>query len=213
MAIGSGVNKDVFKKGNLVGMGWNGGYCTQCDACRRGQFQWCSESAVTGITREGCHQEYLLTRPSQLVHIPEDTKMKPEELAPLLCAGITVFDALKALQDVAKPGDLVAIQGIGGLGHLAIQYAVAMGFRVAAISSSTSKRDLALKLGAKYHFTAEEAVQELQKLGGAKGIVGTAPSAEAVNSIMEGLGQYGKFVLVGIPSESLSGRYKQRRSS
>lgn len=195
---GSNVHSE-FNEGDLVGLGWNGGYCSQCEACRKGEFYACVEHRVTGVTKNGGHQEYVVAHWSAVVTLPEQSDISPAEMAPLLCAGITVNDALN--HGNAKAGDTVIIQGIGGLGHLAIQFAVKAGYHVIALSGGDSKKDLALKLGAHEFYSAKDAEQVMKKHGGAKLAVATAPSAEAINSLLPLLARNGDLVIVGIPTD------------
>lgn len=197
--VGSGVS--TFKKGQRVGVGWHGGHCFACEPCRRGDFISCENAKIAGISYDGGYAEYMVAPMEALAAVPEE--LKSEEAAPLLCAGITTFNALR--NSPARGGDLVAVQGVGGLGHLAIQYAKKMGFEVAAISGTNSKKDLATKLGAD-HFIAtsdDDPAKALQKLGGAKVILATAPSGEAISSVVGGLGIDGQLLIVAAPGESM----------
>lgn len=198
--VSKGKNvSEEFKEGKLVGLGWNGGYCTQCEACRKGEFYACVKHVVTGVTAPGGHQEYVSAHWSAVVNIPEETGLKPAEIAPLLCAGLTVNDALNAGH--TKPGDVVIIQGVGGLGHLGIQLARKAGLHVIAVSGGDSKRDLALKLGAHEFYAAKDVDQITKKYGGAKLAVATAPSTEAINSLLPLTGRNGELIIVGIPHD------------
>ncbi|MBZ9786343.1 alcohol dehydrogenase [Psychroflexus sp. CAK57W] len=209
-ALGENVN--MWSKDQRVGVGWHGGHCFECEPCRRGDFIACENAKVSGISYDGGYAEYMCAPQEALVAVPDD--LKSEEAAPLLCAGITVFNAMRNSGITA--GDLVAVQGIGGLGHLAIQYAHKMGMKTVAISTSDDKKDLAIKLGA-HHFInekSEDAAKKLQELGGAKLILGTAPSGKAMTSVVGGLGIDGKLLMVGAtpepvevnPMEMLMGR-------
>src|SRR6056297_4308963 len=191
--VGSRVNN--WKKGQRVGVGWHGGHCFECEPCRRGDFISCENAKITGISFDGGYQEYMAAPKETLALVPED--LSSADAAPLLCAGVTVFNALRNTD--AKPGDLVAVQGIGGLGHLGIQYTKKMGFRTVAISGSKSKEKLALDLGADQFLSASDdnVVEELQKMGGAKVILATAPSSKAVSEVFDGLGPNGSVVAVG----------------
>jgi NADPH2:quinone reductase len=196
---GVGENVTAWSVGDRVGVGWHGGHCFTCDPCRRGAFLQCENGAITGITFDGGYAEYATVPAEALARIPDD--LDSVAAAPLLCAGVTTFNALR--NSGARPGDLVAVQGIGGLGHLGIQYAHAAGFETVALSRSPDKRDLAFELGAD-HFvdvSEEDPVAALQDLGGARVILGTAPSAAAVESVVGGLGIDGQLVVVGVPHE------------
>lgn len=195
---GSGVSDD-FKEGLLVGLGWNGGYCQQCEACRKGEFYGCANGLVTGFHTGGGHQEYLTARWEAVVKLPEDSGLSPAEMAPLLCAGITVNDGLNATG--AKPGDVVIVQGLGGLGHLGIQFARKAGYHVVAMSGGDSKKELALKLGAHDFFNAKQGEEFKKKYGGAKGAVATAPSSAAISSLLPLLARNGVMTVVGIPPD------------
>lgn len=207
-----GDNVNIWKKGQRVGVGWHGGHCFECESCRRGDFISCQNAKVSGISYDGGYAEYMCAPQEALVAVPDD--LTSEEAAPLLCAGITVYNALR--NSGIKAGDLVAIQGIGGLGHLAIQYAHKMGMRTVAISTSDDKKELATQLGAHHFINAksENTSEVLQKLGGAKLILGTAPSGKAMTSVIGGLGTDGKLLMVGAtpepvevnPMEMLMGR-------
>lgn len=190
-----GSNVQSWKKGQRVGVGWHGGHCFECTPCRRGDFINCENAAITGISFDGGYQEYMAAPKETLALVPDD--LSSADAAPLLCAGVTVFNALRNTD--AKPGDVVAIQGIGGLGHLGIQYAKKMGFKTVAISGSKSKEKLALELGADVFLSAsdDDVVKELQKMGGAKIILATAPSSKAITDIFNGLGPNGSVVTVG----------------
>lgn len=197
--VGEGVNN--FKAGQRVGVGWHGGHCFECEPCRRGDFISCENAKIAGISYDGGYAEYMVAPQEAIAFVPDE--LKSEEAAPLLCAGITTFNSLR--NSPARGGDLVAVQGVGGLGHLAIQYAKKMGFEVAAISGSDSKKDLAHKLGADHFINAgsSDPAEELQKLGGAKVILATAPSGEAMSSVVGGLGTDGQLLIVAAPGDSL----------
>ncbi|MDE2149735.1 MAG: alcohol dehydrogenase catalytic domain-containing protein [Gammaproteobacteria bacterium] len=199
-AVGAGVT--AWKPGQRVGVGWHGGHCFNCESCRRGDFIACQRSQVCGISYDGGYAQYLVAPDSALALIPD--ALDAVAAAPLLCAGVTTFNALRHAG--ARPGDLVAVQGIGGLGHLAIQFAKNMGFRVAALSSGADKRELARELGADFYIDtgAENPVVALTKLGGAKAILATAPSAKAMEAVIDGLGVDGRLVVVGVGTDKLS---------
>ncbi|WP_254829841.1 alcohol dehydrogenase [Haloglomus salinum] len=188
--------------GDRVGAGWHGGHCFECEPCRRGDFQGCEHGDITGLTFDGGYAEYATVPAEALAAVPDD--LDAVDAAPLLCAGITTFNALR--NTGAGPGDLVAVQGVGGLGHLGVQYAHRMGFETVALSRSPDKRELALELGADHFVDAssEDPAERLQALGGARVILGTAPSAAAVESVVGGLGRDGEFVAVGVPGEEVS---------
>ncbi len=199
-AVGDDVTQ--WKRGQRVGIGWHGGHCFTCDACRRGDFILCQNEKITGISYDGGYQEYMLAPAEAVAAIPEE--IPAAEAAPLLCAGITVFNSLRNAG--ARPGDLVAILGIGGLGHLGIQYARQMGFRTFAIGRGKDKESLARKLGA-HHFvdtSTGDPAQELQKFGGAHVILATAPDSKAMSMLVNGLSAKGKLVVLGATPEPLS---------
>ena len=181
--------------GQRVGVGWHGGHDGTCIACRRGDFGNCRNMKVPGISYDGGYQEYMLAPVEALVAIPES--LSDTDAAPLLCAGITTFDALR--HSGACPGDLVAVQGIGGLGHLGIQFANKSGYKVAAIGRGPENAALAKKLGASVYIDskATNAAEELQKLGGAQVVLATAPSSKAMSELIDGLGPNGKLMVIG----------------
>ncbi len=182
--------------GDRVGVGWHGGQCGQCDNCRRGDFFACQVfHRITGITADGGYGEYMLAPVSALARVPDG--LTAEEAAPLMCAGVTTFNSLR--NSGARAGDLVAVLGLGGLGHLAVQYAAKMGFRVAGIARGADKAAFAAQLGAHHYIDSltQSPAEELQKLGGAKVILATATSAEAMQACIGGLGPRGTFLVVG----------------
>ncbi len=195
--VGEQVN--LWKEGQRVGVGWHGGHCFECDPCRRGDFINCENAKVSGISYDGGYAEYMTAPQEAIAAVPEE--LSSEEAAPLLCAGITVFNALR--NSGIKPGDLVAVQGIGGLGHLAVQYAVKMGMRTVAISHSDSKKRLAKELGAKHFINTanEDPAEALQKLGGARLILATAPVSEAITAVIGGLAIDGRVLMVAATGE------------
>jgi D-arabinose 1-dehydrogenase-like Zn-dependent alcohol dehydrogenase len=199
-AIGADVT--LWKHGQRVGLGWHGGHCFQCDPCRRGDFILCQFEKITAISFDGGYSEYMVAPAEAVAAMPDD--LPADEAAPLLCAGITVFNALR--NSGARVGELVAVQGIGGLGHLGIQYASRMGFRTVAIGRGKDKQALAEKLGAhEYLDTGSGAPAEaLQKLGGARVILATAPDSKSMSALVDGLAGNGKLVIVGAGSESLT---------
>jgi len=198
-AVGDRVNR--LAVGTRVGIGWHGGHDGACDACLNGRFQRCENAKITGVTTDGGYAEYLLIPAVACAKIPDG--MPYEHAAPLMCAGMTSFNALR--NSGARSGDLVAIQGIGGLGHLAVQYAKAMGFEVAAISRGPEKEAFARQLGAHHYIDAEKmsAGAKLAALGGAKAILATASNAVSISLLAEGLGTEGCLLIVGVPSEPL----------
>ena len=192
-AVGDGVSE--WEKGQRVGVGWHGGHDGTCLACRRGDFGNCRNMKIAGISYDGGYQQYMVAPVEALVAIPES--LNDSEAAPLLCAGITTFNALR--HSGASPGDLVAVQGIGGLGHLGIQFANKFGYRVAAIGRGSENLALAKKLGASVYIDskATNAAEELQKLGGAQVILATAPNSKAMSELIDGLGPNGKLMIIG----------------
>jgi D-arabinose 1-dehydrogenase-like Zn-dependent alcohol dehydrogenase len=183
-----------WKVGQRVGVGWHGGHCNQCAACRRGDFGACEKSMTLGIHMDGGYAEYMIARPEAMVVIPDE--LSSTEAAPILCAGRTTFGALKQCE--AKGGDLVAIHGFGGLGHLAVQYAVKLGFRTVVISRGKEKEALAYKLGAHYYIDAStvDAAKRLTELGGAKVILCLAPNGKAIADLIPGLGRKGQAIII-----------------
>ncbi|SFG87306.1 NADPH2:quinone reductase [Halopelagius inordinatus] len=199
-AVGDEVEQ--WSPGDRVGVGWHGGHCFTCEACRRGNFLQCENGDVTGLTYDGGYAEYATIPAEAVAAVPED--LDAADAAPLLCAGVTTYNALRTSH--ADPGDLVAVQGVGGLGHLGVQYAHAAGFETVALSHSPDKETLARDLGAD-HFvnTAEEdPAERLQELGGADVVLATAPVSDAIESVLGGLGTDGRVVVVGVPGEPVS---------
>jgi len=199
-AVGEAVGN--WKVGQRVGIGWHGGHCTICDSCRRGDFVTCSNPQIPGVTYDGGYAEYVIAPIEALAHVPDE--LSPVEVGPLMCAGITTFNALRNSGAVA--GDTVAILGIGGLGHLAVQFAAKMGFRTIAIARGRDKGPLAQKLGAHHYIDSESAKvsEELQKLGGAKVILSTVTSNKAVSDVIDGLSIDGKLLVIGAFGEPVS---------
>ncbi|HZN54669.1 MAG TPA: alcohol dehydrogenase [Candidatus Polarisedimenticolaceae bacterium] len=193
-ALGAGV--DDWRVGQRVGVGYLGGPCGRCRFCRRGQFVHCLHQHLTGTTNDGGYAEVMYARASGLSAVPEE--LTSVEAAPLLCAGLTTFNALR--NSGARPGELVAIQGIGGLGHLAVQYARRMGFRVAAIARGPEKGELALGLGAHHYIDggATDPAKALQELGGASLILATASNSRSQSGLIAGLLPAGKLLIVGL---------------
>ena len=190
-----------WKKGQRAGVGWHGGHDNTCPSCRRGDFRNCRNLKVPGISYDGGYQEYMLAPVEALVRIPET--LSDVEAAPLLCAGITTYNALR--HSGAFPGDLVAVQGIGGLGHLAIQFGNKFGYRVAAIGRGSETAAIAKKLGASAYIDSgsTNAAEALQKLGGAQVIVALAPNSKAMSELFDGLAPNGKLMVIGVDSEPL----------
>jgi D-arabinose 1-dehydrogenase-like Zn-dependent alcohol dehydrogenase len=191
--LGAGVS--TWKKGQRVGVGWHGGQDNTCPSCRRGDFRNCRNLKIPGISYDGGYQQYMVAPVEALAAMPEG--LSDVEAAPLLCAGITTFNALR--HSGAMPSDLVAVQGIGGLGHLGIQFASKLGYKVAAIGRGPENAALAKKLGASIYIDskATNAAEELQRLGGAQVILSTAPSAKAMSELFNGLGPNGKLMVIG----------------
>jgi len=191
--VGAGVSD--WEKGQRVGVGWHGGHDGTCRECRRGDFNNCRNLQIPGISYDGGYQEYMIAPAEALVAIPGT--LNDAEAAPLLCAGITTYNSLRHCG--ALPGDLVAVEGIGGLGHLGIQFAQKFGYEVAAIGRGSEKAALAKKLGASVYIDSQatNAAEALQKLGGAHAILATAPSSKAMSELVDGLGPNGKLIVVG----------------
>ena len=190
-----------WKKGDRVGVGWHGGHCFVCKACRKGLFINCEKAQITGITLDGGYAEYVVVPHDAVARLPE--KIDATEAAPLLCAGVTTYNSLR--NSGAKAGDTVAVQGIGGLGHLAIQYASRMGFRTVAISRGADKMDLARQLGAHEYVDTDKvpAAEALRRLGGADVVLATAPNSDAMASTVDGLKPRGKLLIVAASFEPL----------
>jgi len=191
--LGAGVS--AWKMGQRVGVGWHGGQDNTCPSCRRGDFRNCRNLKIPGISYDGGYQQYMVAPVEALVSIPDS--LSNVEAAPLLCAGITTYNALR--HSGAMPGDLVAIEGIGGLGHLGVQFASKFGYKVAAIGHGSEHGAFAKKLGATVYIDSKStnAAQELQKLGGAQVILATAPSSKAMSELIDGLGPNGKLMVIG----------------
>jgi alcohol dehydrogenase/propanol-preferring alcohol dehydrogenase len=199
-AVGAEVTQ--WKPGQRVGVGWHGGHCFQCDPCRRGDFINCKFEKITAIHFDGGYAEYMVAPAEAVALMPDD--LPADEAAPLMCAGITVFNALR--NSGARAGDLVAVQGIGGLGHLGIQYARQMGFRTFAIGRGGDKQALAKKLGAHQYVdtNAGDPSEALQKLGGAHVVLATAPDSKSMSALVNGLGPNGTLIVVGAGMDSLN---------
>ena len=198
----AGADVSNWKPGQRVGVGWHGGHDFTCNACRRGDFINCKNEKITGISHDGGYQEYMIVPAEAVAAIPEE--LAAADAAPLLCAGITVFNALR--NSGARAGDLVAVQGIGGLGHLGVQYARQMGFRTFAIGRGKDKEELARKLGAAHYVdtAAGNPAAELQKFGGARVILATAPDSKAMSALVNGLSSNGKLVVVGAAMDPIT---------
>jgi D-arabinose 1-dehydrogenase-like Zn-dependent alcohol dehydrogenase len=199
-AVGPGVTP--WKKGQRVGVGWHGGHDFVCEQCRCGDFVMCTNRKITGIDFDGGYAEYMIAPVEALAAIPDD--LPAEEAGPFMCAGVTVFNALR--NSGARAGDVVAVQGIGGLGHLGVQYARRMGFKTVAVGRGKEKEPLARELGAHHYIDSDavDTVAELQKLGGARVILATAPSAKAISAVVEGLAVDGNLLIPAAPSEPLT---------
>ena len=198
-AIGSGVVG--WTEGQRVGIGWHGGYCGHCDPCRRGDFFGCQRNQVTGITYDGGYADYMVAHATALALIPKD--LSAVEAGPLVCAGVTTFNSLR--NSGARPNDLVAVLGLGGLGHLGVQFSVKMGFKTVAIARGSDKEALASELGAHHYINSQsqDVSGELVKLGGAKVILATVTNADAMSATLDGLGLNGKLLVLGAPHEPL----------
>jgi D-arabinose 1-dehydrogenase-like Zn-dependent alcohol dehydrogenase len=198
-AIGDGVTG--WAVGQRVGIGWHGGNCGHCDACRRGNLFACETHQVTGISFDGGYGEYMIAPISAVARFPED--LSPVDAAPLMCAGVTTFNALR--NSGARPGDVVAVLGLGGLGHLAVQYAAKMGFTVVAIARGKDKEPLARQLGASIYLDSksQDPAAELLKLGGASVVIATVTAGDAMSAVLGGLAVKGTLIVIGAP-ESLT---------
>ena len=197
--LGTGVTG--WKKEQRVGVGWHGGHDNTCRECRRGDFRNCRNLKIPGISYDGGYEQYMVAPADALVPMPET--LGDAEAAPLLCAGITTYNALR--HSGALPGDLVAVQGIGGLGHLGIQFANKFGYKVAAIGRGSENASLAKQLGASVYIDskATNAAEALQKLGGARVILATAPSSKAMSELIDGLGPNGELMVIGVTADPI----------
>jgi D-arabinose 1-dehydrogenase-like Zn-dependent alcohol dehydrogenase len=197
-----GADVTQWKPGQRVGVGWHGGHCFTCDPCRRGHFILCKFEKITGLSYDGGYAEYVVIPAEAVAAIPDD--LAADEAAPLMCAGITVFNAMR--HTGATAGQLVAVQGIGGLGHLGIQFARQMGFRTVAIGRGADKEPLARKLGAHHYIDSDAGspAAALQALGGAIVILATAPDSKAMSTLVDGLGPDGKLLVVGAGPDPLT---------
>ena len=198
-ALGAGVTD--WRKGQRVAVGWHGGHDGTCPECRRGDFRLCRNEKNPGLSYDGGYQEYMLAPVEALVSIPDS--LRDVDAAPLVCAGSNTYNALR--YSGALPGDLIAVQGIGGLGHLGIQFANKFGYKVAAIGRGSQIESLAMKLGADVYIDskAKNPAEELQKLGGARVILATAPDSKAMTQLIGGLGPNGELLLIGVASGAI----------
>jgi D-arabinose 1-dehydrogenase-like Zn-dependent alcohol dehydrogenase len=203
--VGKGITTNTttkeWKVGQRVAVGWHGGHCGHCESCLRGDFLACHYAQVPGISYDGGYSDYVIVPTEALAIIPDE--LSATDAAPLMCAGITTFNALRS--SGARAGDVVAILGIGGLGHLGVQFASKMGFKTIAIARGKDEEELVKKLGAKQYIDnrSQNAVEELNKLGGAKVILATVPSAKAMSQILGGLAVNGKIVIIGASDEAI----------
>jgi alcohol dehydrogenase/propanol-preferring alcohol dehydrogenase len=200
-AVGAGVTN--WKPGQRVGVGWHGGYCGQCDFCRRGDFFACQSGwGVTGVNYDGGYADYMLASASAVALLPEE--LPAADAAPLMCAGVTTFNSLK--RSATRAGEVVAVLGLGGLGHLGVQYAAKMGFKTVAIARGQDKEPLARKLGAWHYIDSQsqDPAAALTKLGGAKVILATVTDAKAMNATLGGLAANGTLLVLGAPAEPLA---------
>lgn len=195
-----GASVRPWSVGQRVGVGWHGGHDFVCTACRRGDFINCQHAQITGISYDGGYAQYMVAPQEGLALVPEE--LSTAEAAPLMCAGVTTFNALR--HSVARPGDLVAVQGLGGLGHLGVQFAQRLGFRTVAVSRGTNKEELARQLGADEYINTEttDPAQELLRRGGARVVLTTAPSGQAIGSIIGGIGANGQLLVVAGPPDA-----------
>ena len=209
-----GESVPQWKPGQRVGVGWYGGHCRRCEPCRRGDLVACQNLLIPGVTYDGGYAEYVVVPAEALAAVPDS--LKSVDAAPLLCAGITTFNALR--NTGAKPPDTVAILGLGGLGHLGVQFAAKMGFNTIAIARGAEKEKFAHDLGARHYIdsTRADVAASLQKLGGARVILATVTDADAMSAALGGLGYRGQFVIVGVPAQqiqaSVAGMVFQRQS-
>ncbi len=199
-ALGAGV--DHLKPGARVGVGWYGGHDGTCPSCQRGDFMTCHNGKVTGISSDGGYQEYMIADAAAVAELPDGMEFR--DAAPLLCAGVTTYNSLRNMN--ARPGDVVAVQGLGGLGHLGVQFARAMGFEVVAVSRGRDKEEFARQLGAHHYVDAdsEDIATSFGRWGGAKVILATAPNANAISGLVPGLSIDGTLLVVAAPFEPLS---------
>jgi D-arabinose 1-dehydrogenase-like Zn-dependent alcohol dehydrogenase len=198
------MGKDVtgWEAGQRVAVGWHGGHCGHCDSCRRGDFVTCTNAQVPGISYDGGYADYMIAPTEALVRIPDELS-EATDVGPMMCAGITTYNALR--NSGARPGDVVAILGIGGLGHLAIQFSNRMGFKTIAIGRGKDKEEMVKRLGAKHYIdsNSQNASNELLKYGGATVILATVPSGKAMNPVLSGLAVNGKLIVIGASDEPI----------
>jgi len=194
-----GADVPVFKAGQRVGLGWHGGHCNYCTPCRRGDFILCENQQISGISYDGGYADYVIAPANALALIPDD--LSDVDAAPLMCAGVTTYNSLR--HSGARPGDVVAILGIGGLGHLGVQFAAKSGFHTVAVARGQEKSPLAKELGAHHYIdsTTQDFAAELQKLGGAAVILSTLTDAPSLTQAVSGLGPNGKLIIVGVPEK------------
>jgi D-arabinose 1-dehydrogenase-like Zn-dependent alcohol dehydrogenase len=197
--VGPGVSG--WEVGRRAGVGWYGGHCGTCPSCRRGNFLRCQRAGICGITFDGGYAEYLLAPAEALAAIPDD--LSSADAAPLLCAGLTTFNALR--HGGARPGDVVAVHGVGGLGHLGIRYARRMGYRVVAVSRGDDKRELAMQLGAHRYVDADrdDPARALAAMGGARVVLATAPSGKAMTALLGGLAVGGTLMVIAASADPI----------
>jgi D-arabinose 1-dehydrogenase-like Zn-dependent alcohol dehydrogenase len=198
-AVGAGVT--AWKVGDRAGIGWHGNHCGVCDPCRAGDFICCERLQITGFHFDGGYQQFMIAPERGLAHIPDG--LSAADAAPLMCAGVTTYNSLRHAG--AMPGDVVAVHGVGGLGHLGVQFARQSGFHTIAISRGKDKEELALKLGAHRYIDSgtQNVAKELKALGGARVILATAPSGKAITELLDGLGRNGKMLVVGAFPDSV----------
>lgn len=196
-----GGNVTTWKKGQRVGVGWYGGHCGVCIACRRGDLINCHNSKITGFTHDGGYAEYMVAPAQSLAAIPDG--LADEDAGPLMCAGVTTFNALRHAG--ALPGDLVGVEAIGGLGHLGVQFANKAGYRTVAISRGDDAKELALKLGAHEYINTDAVspAEELKRMGGAQAILATAPSGKAMSALIDGLADNGTLMVIGASTDKI----------
>ncbi|KAK0714535.1 dehydrogenase [Lasiosphaeris hirsuta] len=199
VTLGEGVSPAEWSVGSRVGSGWHGGHDGTCKACEKGWYQMCDNPVVNGVTKNGGYAEYCIIRAEAAVRVPEH--VDAAKYAPILCAGVTVFNSIRHMG--IKPGETVAVQGLGGLGHLALQYARRMGYRVVAISRGTDKEKAAREFGAHHYIdsTKGDIGEQLNALGGAALAITTASTAEAITPLIKGLGVLGKLLILSVPRE------------
>ena len=204
-----GADVPLFKVGQRVGLGWHGGHCNYCHPCRRGDFALCENQLISGISFDGGYADYVIAPANALAFIPGD--LSDVDAAPLLCAGITTYNALR--NSGARPGDTVAILGIGGLGHLGVQYAAKSGYRTVAVARGADKGPLAKQLGAQIYIdsTTQDPAKELQKLGGAAVILSTVTDAATLASAVAGLGPGGKLHRRRRPRQAIRSQRRRAR--